>query len=283
MATQTQRLLNFMRKNAYHEFNAKTLSRILKIDVKKVKVYLVRLHNKGLIKREGCGMYKAFADMTVIREQQLTNPPTLMHGILLECRIIRKITKRPQGAPPKDKNVIFSGTPKLGKDLIDWLDANEFVYREDNGTWFRYVWWENHRITISVFKTCKLHVYVHSTKNPLSYPEFERMLLFLDGFLDAIAPFSDRRLVRLREIGVAKDFKELRLDGVKSVSLKAFRNAWTRIYYHDDIKATRIEHHLTIDIPLDDALKSLSILTHPVNYVKELSQGVREDEKRDVA
>lgn len=267
MTTQTQKLLNFMRKNAYHEFNAKTLSRHLKINVKKVTVYLNRLHNKGMIQRTGPGFYKAVADMTVLRQHQLSNPPTLLHGILLESDIVRKVTKYPQGGSPKSQNVIL----KMTKELERWLDANEFVYREDNHSYFRYVWWENRRITVTVFETCKLHVYVSSTKHPLSFPEFENMLIFLDGFLDAIAPFDEPRLIRLKEVGLAKDFKELRLDGVSSVSLKAFRNAFARIYYKDDIQATRVEHHLKLDMPLDDALKSLSILTHPVNYEKMLN------------
>jgi len=274
MTTQTKRLLNFMRKNAYHEFNAKTLSQLLKISKPKINVYLKRLLDKGQILRVAPGFYKATADMTVVRQNQFTNPPTLLHGILLECSLIRKITKYPQGGSPKRKIVIV----KMTKELVRWLDANEFVYRDDNHSYFRYVWWENRRITVTVFESCKLHVYISSSKNPLSFPEFENLLIFLDGFLDAIAPFDDTRLIKLKEIGVAKDFKELRLDGVSSVSLRAFRNAFCRIYYKDDIHATRVEHHLKLDMPLDDALKSLSILTHPVNYERMLN-GSKDDYK----
>jgi hypothetical protein len=262
-----------MRKNAYHEFNSKTLSRCLKISNKKINVYLTRLHNKGLILRTAPGFYKASADMTVVRQHQYTNPPTLLHGILLECSLVRKITKDPQGAPPKDKIVIL----KLSKELVRWLEANEFVYRDDNHSYFRFVWWENRRITITVYDNCKLHVYISSTKHPLSYPEFEKLLLFLDGYLDAIAPFDDRRLVRLKEVGLAKDFKELRLEGVKSVSLRAFKNSWARMYYKDDDQVTRVEHHLVLEMPLDDALRSLSILTNPVNYSKMLLNGDKEN------
>lgn len=275
MTTQTKKILNFMQKNAFREFNINTLSKTLKISKNKVGVYLNRLHNKGQIQRTAPGFYKAVANMTVIRQNQFTNPPTLLHGIMMECTIQRKITKWVPGTPPKAKIVIS----KLSKDLIRWLTANEFVFRDDNHSYFRYLWWENRRITLTVHQNCKLDIYIGCSKNPLSYPEFENVLLFLDGFLDAIAPFKDRRVVHLKEIAVAKDFKELRLDGVKSVSLRAFRNAWTRIYFKDDLGATRFEHHLVLDIPLDDALKSLSILTHPVNYEKMLS--VKSDRVED--
>lgn len=260
IVTQTQRLLNFMRKNAHHEYNARTLSRILKMGENKVKVYLNRLHNKGLILRVDKGMYKAVCDLAVVRGNQLENPPTLLHGILLECTIVRHVTKWGQGAPPQQKNCYVEN------GLEKWLESHEFAYRSDNHSWFRYVWWNGRRLTFTIFSTDKLHVYLSSTRNPISYDEFELLLSFLDGYFEEIAPFKDRRVVKLKEVGLAKDFKELRLEGVKSVSLRAFKNAWARIYYKDDQQATRVEHHGCYDMTLDEALKSLSVLTTPVNF-----------------
>ena len=263
-----------MRRNAHHEYNAKALSRILKINENKTKVYLNRLHNKGYVHRVDKGMYKAVCDITVVRQQQLENPPTMLHGILLECTIIRKVTKWGQGTPSKPRNVT--------KELDSWLTIHEFVYRSDNHSWFRYVWWNGRRLTFTVFSTNKLHVYLSSTRHPVSYDEFELLLSFLDGYFEEIAPFKDRRVVRLKEVGLAKDFRELRLEGVKSVSLRAFKNAWARIYYKDDQQLTRVEHHLALDMSLDEALKSLSVLTTPVNYRDVVLKGMV-DEKRDVA
>ena len=280
MVAQTQRLLTFMRKNAHHEYNARTVSKILKLDENKCKVYLNRLHNKGLINRVDKGMYKAVCDLAVVRNNQLESPPTLLHGILLECTIVRRVTKWGQGAPPKP------GICYAGNGLEDWLRTHEFVYRDDNHSWFRYVWWSGRRLTFTVFSTNKLHVYLSSTRNPVSYDEFDLLLSFLDGYFEEIAPFKDRRVVRLREVGLAKDFKELRLDGVKSVSLRAFKNAWARIYYKDDSQLTRVEHHLTLDMTLDEALKSLSVLTTPVCFESVVLNPVgnhRLDEFQDVA
>ena len=260
IVTQMQRVLNFMRKNAHHEYNAKTLARILRLDPNKVKVYLNRLHNKGIILRVDKGVFKAACDIAVIRQNQLEHPPTLLHGILLECTIVRRVTKWGQGTPPSAENCYQNG------GLEKWLLAHEFGYRDDNHSWFRYVWWNGRRLTFTVFSTDKLHVYFSSTRNPVSYDEFELLLSFLDGYFEEIAPFKDRRVVRLREVGLAKDFRELRLDGLKSVSLRAFKNAWARIYYKDDSQVTRVEHHLCLDMSLDEALKSLSVLTTPVNY-----------------
>jgi hypothetical protein len=276
MVSQTDRVLNCLRKYAYREFTAKTISRIVKVNENKVKVYLNRLHNKGLILRTTKGLYKAIADVTVLRQQQLTNPPTLLHGILLECRLLPRVTKHPQGTPPK------GGICYVDSFIKKWLLAHGFGFRDDNGSWCRFLWWESRRVSVSLFGNGKLEVYVSSSKNPLSYPEFELLLSFLDGFFMEVAPFKDRRVVRLKEVGLAKDFKELRLEGVKSVSLRAFKNSWARIYYKDDQQLVRVEHHLALDMSLDEALKSLSILTNPVNYESIVLSG-RVDEKRDVA
>lgn len=272
--TQIQRVLNFMRKNAHHEYNAKTLGRLLKLDENKIKVYLNRLHNKGFINRVEKGMFKAVCDLAVIRSNQLENPPTLLHGILLECTIVRHVTKWGQGTPPNAEN---------NGSLERWLDSHEFTYRDDNHSWFRYVWWNGRRLTFTVFSTNKLHVYLNSSRNPVSYDEFDLLLSFLDGYFEEIAPFKDRRVIRLREVGLAKDFKELRLDGVKSVSLRAFKNAWARIYYKDDDQLTRVEHHLTLDMSLDEALKSLSVLTTPVCFESVVLNNHSLDEYKDVA
>ena len=264
--TQTNRVLGFLRKNAYREYNVKTIARHLKLSENTVKVSLHRLHNKGLILRSTKGFYKAYADITVLREQQLKNPPTLLHGILLECTIAKQVTKWGQGTTPQP--------------LKKWLHAHDFAYRSDNKTWFRYVWWTGRRITITVTSSNNVYIYFSSTKNPLNYPDFELLLSFLDGYFEGVAPFRDRRVVKLKEVGLAKDFKELRLEGVKSVSLRAFKNAFARLYYKDDDNLTRFEHHLVLDMSLDEALKSLSILTTPVNYEKQLSNII--DERLDV-
>lgn len=68
------------------------------------------------------------------------------------------------------------------------------------------------------------------------------------------------------EVGFAKDFRQLRLDGVKSVTLHSFTNVWSGIYYKDEKTGTRFEHHVGARMNLEDALKSLSILTNPINY-----------------
>ena len=102
------------------------------------------------------------------------------------------------------------------------------------------------------------------------------MLDFLNGFLNKWMPV-DRKMVRLREVGVGRDYKRLRLKGASCISLKRFKDAWSQVYYKDDLGVTRFEHHLKIHLPLDVAIQSFKL---PDDYVSPYGNG-RPDERRD--
>ncbi len=263
--SQTKKVLDFLRKNAQHEYNANTIDRTLlgekdyKKDKKRIgtiKTILSRLTKQGKISRTKRGFYQANIDISLLH--QLENPPLMLHGIMLECKTTKKLQKHIQGIPSKEYTT----------EALQLLNALDFI-PSTNYRYYRDLWFEGRKITVTVHLMGKVDVHINSTKNPLSYPDFLKVLTYLGGFLEKLSPFSDRKVVQVLEMGVAKDFRQLRLDGVKSVSLKNFTNAWARIYYKDDIKATRIEHHITGRMTLDDALKSLSILTNPINYSRE--------------
>jgi hypothetical protein len=177
---------------------------------------------------------------------------------MLECKTTKILQKFIDGIPLKQ----YTDESLMLLHSLGFLSTTNYRYYRD-------LWYEGRKITITVHLKGKVDVYVNSSDNPLIYPDFLKMLDFLNGFLERIAPFSERKVVKLLEVGLAKDFKQLRLDGVKSISLKAFTNAMARIYYKDDIRATRFEHHLAPSMTLDDALRSLSILTNPINYKEE--------------
>jgi len=246
-------VLDFLRKNAHHSYNVKTISKCLHIPENNVKVSLNRLSKQNKISRQCRGFYQSNIDISLLH--QLENPPTTLHGIMLECTTTKTLQKVIDGIPSKqytDEAVILLGS-------LGFLPTTNYRYYRD-------LWYEGRKIIITVHLKGKVDVYINSSDNPLTYPDFIKMLDFLNGFLERMAPFSERKVVQLLEVGLANDFKELRLDGVKSVSLKVFENDWARVYYKDNIKATRFEHHLVPNMTLDDALRSLSILTNPINF-----------------
>lgn len=263
--SQTKKVFDFLRKNAPHDYNAKTIDRMLfgekdyKKDKKRmgtIKTILSRLVKQGKISRVSRGQYQANIDISLLH--QIENPPSTLHGIMLECKTTKKLQKGIHGIPSKEYT----------EEALQLLNALDFI-PTTNYRYYQDLWFEGRRITITVHLMGKVDIHINSNKNPLGYPDFLKVLTYLGGFLEKLSPFSDRKVVQVLEVGVARDFRQLRLDGVKSVSLRNFTNAWARIYYKDDIKATRFEHHIVGRMTLDDALKSLSILTNPLNYKHE--------------
>lgn len=254
--SQMKRILDFLRKNAPHSYNAKTIHRCLKIPINSAKVCLYRLENKGKIFCDDKGFYAAYIDISLL--SQLENPPTTLHGIMLECKTLVELQKHIDGISSKE----------FKDEIINLLNAMNFI-PTTNHRYYRVVWFDGRRITITVHLKGKIDIYINSSKNPIIYPDFLRIYSFLEGFLENLAPLKDRKVVQLLEVGIAKDYRQLRLDGVKSVTLHSFTNVWSRIYYKDEKTGTRFEHHLEARMNLDDALKSLSILNNPVNYRRE--------------
>jgi len=260
--SHTKKVLDFLRSNANHPYNAKTIDRAIygkkdyKNDKKRmgtIKTILSRLAKNGTIRRVSRGFYQANINTSMLH--QLENPPTLLHGIMLDCRTTEKLQKCIHGIPSKE----YTDEALELFFALGFVSTTNYRYHND-------LWYEGRKITITVHLKGKIDVYINSSNNPIDYPGFLKILAFLDGYLVNLAPFRDRKVVRLLEIGVAKDFKQLRLEGAQCISLKAFTNAWARVYYKKDINATRFEHHLTPNMTLDDALKSLSILTNPINF-----------------
>lgn len=255
--SQTSKILDFLRRNAPRSYNSKAIHNYLDIPEKSVKVVLHRLVKKRKIFRDSKGFYAAYIDISLL--SQLENPPTTLHGIMLECKTIMQLQKHIDGIPCKEYT----------EDAIRLFHALDFT-PSTNYRYNRVVWFEGRRITITIHLKGKIDIYINSTKNPLIYPDFLRILSYLEGFLEKLVPLHNKRVVQLLEVGVAKDYRQLRLDGVKSVTLHSFTNAWSRIYYKDEKTGTRFEHHFEARMNLDDALKSLSILTNPINYRFEL-------------
>jgi len=254
--SQAKRILDFLRKNAPHAYNAKTISKCLHIPEKAVRVSLYRLYKQGEIDRQCRGFYWANIDISLLR--QIENPPTMLHGIMLDCKTTKRLQKTIDGIPCKE----YTDEALMVLNALGFTPSTNYRY-------YRVLWYDGRCITITVHLKGKIDIYINSSDNPLDYPSFLRMLTFLDGVLEKLAPFGDRKVVRVLTAGIAKDYRQLRLEGVKSVTLKNFSNAWARIYYKDDLKATRFEHHVVLKMTLDDALRSLSILTNPINYTVE--------------
>ena len=265
----SQQLLTVLESNPRCQYNAYGIYATLfkeknrYVDKKKIAVIrtgLKRLSDRKKINRKDRGFYQAKAIPTVLK--QLENPDVSLHGIKLECQLAENNTLGVEGITSQNNNI------------SDWLVSRKYDAIGGN-RWFVNEWWENRKITITIHSKGLVEIFIQASENPLVFPDFLRCLDWLNGYFVGVTPFK-RRDVRLVQVGVARDFEHLRLEGVKSLSLRKFVNDWCQIYNKNS--GVRFEHHLVLNMNLDEAMNVLNLLTTPTNgYIH------REDERRDVA
>jgi len=258
----SNKILSILLSQMDCQFNASTIDRMLyggddykkdKKRVSKIRVELSRLVKRKKIVRHKRGFYGA--KVTPETLHFLENPPTTLHGIKIECESAIMQQKRIQGISAGDYT----------NEVKNWLKAMAFE-ESTNKRFGKVLYWDSRRIRLTVHLSGLIEIFINSSKTPLTYPEFVRLLDYLSGVLDPLTPF-DRREAKLVQVGVAKDYKKLRLEGVSSVKLQKFLRDWSQIYYKEDIRATRIEHHMTVKMPLDEALNTLELLTSPATFM----------------
>jgi len=169
-ASQTKKVLDFLRKNAPQQYNAKTLSKILKIPLNSVKVSLRRLVEQRRLFLDSPGFYVAYIDISLL--SQLDNPPTALHIIMLECKTMIGLQKCIDDIPSKE----YSDEAFRLFSVFDFIPTSNYRY-------YKVLWFEGRRITITVHLQGKLDIYIKSTDNPIIYPDFLRILSYLEGIL----------------------------------------------------------------------------------------------------
>jgi len=229
-----------------------------------IKVAFTRLLKKNRIEKPDRGFYRAKVTPDILH--LIEQPPVELHGIKLELNYAKKF-----------QNTIDGITSKSFTDeLLLWFKVNGFV-ESTNFRWGRVVFWEDHRIRVTVHLGGLIEIFVNASKCPLGFRDMCRLLDFLEGFLSRIVVFNHSK-IRVVQVGVSKDFRSLRLDGVSCITLHKYLNDWARVYYKEDRGVVRFEHHLTSNLSLKEALDTLEVLTSPpVRYGID-----RPDERRDV-
>jgi len=230
-------VLEFLRGNAPDEYNVRTISKLLGISRNQVKVALHRLYKAGKVKRPHRGFYRATIDKSLVHS--LGNPEIKFHGIKIEA----KLSKPMDGITARIKALGFES--------------------KTNGRFCRVLWYEGRKITITLHCKGLVEIWVRSSDNPLNFEELRALLTFLNGFLEPLGPLANRVL---RQIGLNKDYRSLRLDGVTSIPLNDFMNSVARIYQKEK-DTLRVEKHIETNIELDEAICMLSRVSEPVTAI----------------
>lgn len=265
--SNSNKILEHLQKNIPYSYNTRTLYRIFKgkIEYNTIKTELSRLVKRGKVQRESRGFYKAKATLETL--YFLENPPILLHGIMLSCNTKEKLQNCIHGIPSQSYT----------NDALDWFNVMGFL-PSTNNRFYNDIWVEDRKVTITFHLKGRVDIYVNSSRHPIDYPGFQKLMDYINGYLDKWIPF-DNRQVHLVQTGVARDYKKLRLEGVSSVSMKVFTNCWARIYYKKDIDATRIEAHITTDATLDQVFDWLIRVGAPLQVN---GNGYHEDSFEDV-
>lgn len=220
-------------------------------NIAKIRTMLQRLVKDGKIRRRKRGFYQVKPTTKIITK--LENPDTKLHGIKLEFNIA-------------ENNKIKIHGISAQSNILSFLDANRFeLVKNKFGTslrrWSKGIFFMDRWVTITVHEKGLVEVFCRCGDNPLSFQDFVRFGDFLSGFFQSVMLFKSNEVL-VRQVALNRDFWELNLDGVRSVTLHRFRNDWARVYQRHD-GCVRFEHHLCLDITLDDAFNSLSLLTSP--------------------
>ena len=263
----SNKILSIINSNPRHKYNAKSIDQVLEgkynyhADEKriaKIRTELNRLANRSKIRRTSRGKFQAKARLETIA--MIESPETKLHGIKIEV-------KKLEGIPAQH-------------NMLDWLKSKHFrIIRNSRGTSLRRctkaVGWRERWVTITVHDSGLVEIFLNCSNMPLTYPEFCSFCDFLDGYFEPY--FFTRNNAYVTQLGIGKDFEELHLDGLTCIRLHKFKNDWCSIYENEDGRV-RFEHHLKLDIDLEDVINIMSLISTPPRYLHNNNP----DEKRDV-
>jgi len=252
-------ILSFLKNNPRYSYNAPTLQKKLKTqNINTIRSELRRLNQKGFISRETHGFYRIKLDGEIL--YYLEHPPTLLHGIMISMKSVRKLQNGVHGISAELYKFGFKQTRKPNMKRF----FKKFFYENDL----------DRQVTITVHFSGRIDIYINCSNHPVNYFEFRDILKYCEGKIDFIGPFSDQRVV---EFGEAKDFRTVRMSGCSEISLRVFMNHWFRIYNKERLGVTRVEQHIRCDVPLPVLLDLFERMFFPVG-----NNFVREDDRRDV-
>jgi hypothetical protein len=219
--------------------------------VKQIRKELSRLEKRGFIVHPHRGYYSLRISAKTMH--LLDNPPVVAHGIKIEA------TMTLIGTPQKTILGITSNDPSF--DVFSWLRMMSFN-ETTKKRWVKRFFWEGRFITLTMHPGCGLiELWIKCSECPMDFSAMFRFREYIKGVLSPVSDFSD---ARVREIGINKDFRELRLEGISSMSLHVFMNAWSRIYYKESIGAVRVEQHWVGSISFEDVVELIGKINAPV-------------------
>lgn len=224
-----------------------------------VRKLLQRLAERKLIRHEIHGYYGArFSLEDILRAER---PELTTHGIKLQGTV-------PTASVPE----FVQGTPALSQ--------SERSEEERGGV--RWYWdgaYEGREVKIVIYENTKtVLISLRSSTFPITPIEFEGFAGWLEGIFNNQAVLLNLKVIQL---GIGMDFKEYRLDGVKSITWKAWRSAYIELYQKSKDTLRLAIHLSNQNIDLIDAITILKGMTNaPLDVVSRYEVHKREGEQQ---
>lgn len=219
-----ERIIHYLFQIAPDEVSPKTISRVLRLNHSTVRKELSRLlaGKKCPIFCERRGWYRHKLDMDTIAKISKSKRIEL-HGIKLE-------------------GCLQANTPYSVAEARHHY-RKRGIHKE---------MFEDRIVTITIHEMGLAEVWLNTSEHPIGFQQFDRFQAWVKGILDFVEPWS----WKVSQLGLNVDVREMNLEGVSSLKLSVFRNAWFQIYQKGE-DAVRIETHMFPNLHLEEALTIL--------------------------
>ena len=225
--------MSYLFENSPNEFNAPTIAKATGIKQATVNMALARLTKKGLITREVRGFYR-FKEPERKKPVDLADGDVAFHGIHMRANL----SKLEGWAPLLSSSI--TGTEKAP----EWvLEGNKRVFEAS---------WRKRRVRIEAAPSV-LEVRASCSDLPLSIPEFDAYLSFLEGLF---YPDFYGYAWEFPSLGVNVDRAGFWIEGCSSITMQDARGYIARWYNKQGI-GVRQEVHMFSNLGLDDVLRFL--------------------------
>lgn len=261
-----RRILDFLFEHSPNEYNAPTLSKELGMSRETCNMALSRLMKRGAVERPVRGFY-CWKEQEKKGLQDIADDEIKFHGIHMQA----KLSKLEGGAP------LLSKTINLGdKEKIDtWIiEGNKRVFETS---------WRQRRVRIEV-SSANIEIKITCTDNPLSVPELDAYISFLEGLF---FPDFYSYAWELPSWGINVDHTDWWIEGANSITMRDARGYIARWYNKKGIGA-RQEVHGFVTLELNEVINFLkgnapmgvSDLREQVNILKRGIKELSKDNRR---
>lgn len=195
-----ERILMFLRSKAPDLYNSKLIALAIGAKPSSVRKELSRLlkRPKPEIVRECHGFYRASTDLGILR-RIAAGKPVLFHNIQLDGICLRMNSKL----------------------LIEARSPCKKTYRKRG---YYDLSFEGRNLSVTLYDSGHIHLALNASMAPLDYLAWSRFRAFLEGLLGEIGD------LRLSDVDVHTDIREMQLQELKGMRVRVFDNAWFHIY-----------------------------------------------------